>query len=56
MKSWVRECGRPVGTEGGIWTPEQLRAALDTGVLAAVGGDRHGTRQERDNQAVCSRN
>ena len=38
MKKLVRECGRPVIAEGGIWTPEQLKAALDTGVLAAVVG------------------
>lgn len=30
--------GRPVIAEGGMWTPEQLKAALDTGVLAAVAG------------------
>ena len=34
----VDACGRPVIAEGGMWTPEQLKAALDTGVLAAVAG------------------
>ena len=34
----VDACSRPVIAEGGMWTPEQLKAALDTGVLAAVAG------------------
>lgn len=38
MRRLVDNCGKPVIAEGGIWTPEQLRAALDTGVLAAVVG------------------
>ena len=38
MKSLVETCGKPVIAEGGIWSPEQLKAALDTGVLAAVVG------------------
>lgn len=38
MKKLVDTCGKPVIAEGGIWTPEQLKAALDTGVLAAVVG------------------
>lgn len=38
MKRLVEDCGKPVIAEGGIWTPEQLKAALDTGVLAAVVG------------------
>lgn len=33
-----RDCGKPVIAEGGIWTPEQLKAALDAGVWAAVIG------------------
>lgn len=33
-----RDCGKPVIAEGGIWTPEQLKAALDSGVWAAVIG------------------
>ena len=28
----------PLIAEGGIWTPEQLREALDTGAAAAVVG------------------
>ena len=38
MKKLVENSGKPVIAEGGIWTPEQLRGALDTGVLAAVVG------------------
>lgn len=38
MRRLVQDCGKPVIAEGGIWTPEQLKAALDTGVLAAVVG------------------
>lgn len=38
MKRLVEDCKKPVIAEGGIWTPEQLKAALDTGVLAAVVG------------------
>lgn len=38
MRHLVETCGKPVIAEGGIWTPEQLRGALDTGVLAAVVG------------------
>lgn len=38
MRKLVEESGKPVIAEGGIWTPEQLKAALDTGVLAAVVG------------------
>lgn len=33
-----RDCGKPVIAEGGIWTPDQLKAALDAGVWAAVIG------------------
>lgn len=33
-----RDCGKPVIAEGGIWLPEQLKAALDSGVWAAVIG------------------
>lgn len=32
------ECGKPVIAEGGIWLPDQLKAALDAGVWAAVIG------------------
>lgn len=38
MKSLVADTKKPVIAEGGIWTPEQLKAALGTGVLAAVVG------------------
>lgn len=38
MKRLVKDCGKPVIAEGGIWLPEQLKAALDAGVLAAVIG------------------
>ena len=38
MKRLAETCGKPVIAEGGIWTPQQLKAALDTGVLAAVVG------------------
>lgn len=38
MGRLARECGKPVIAEGGIWLPDQLRAALDAGVWAAVIG------------------
>ena len=38
MGRLARECGKPVIAEGGIWLPEQLKAALDAGVWAAVIG------------------
>ena len=38
MKTLAEECGRPVIAEGGIWCPEDLGRALDTGVFAAVVG------------------
>ncbi len=38
MKRLVRDTGKPVIAEGGIWTPEQLKEAMSTGVLAAVVG------------------
>lgn len=34
----AKECGKPVIAEGGIWLPDQLKAALDSGVWAAVIG------------------
>ena len=34
----ARECGKPVIAEGGIWLPDQLKAALDAVALAAVIG------------------
>ena len=38
MGRLARECGKPVVAEGGIWTPEQLKAALDSGVWTSVIG------------------
>lgn len=38
MSRYVNELDCPVIAEGGIWTPEQLKAAFDTGVHAAVVG------------------
>lgn len=38
MKRLSEDCGKPVIAEGGIWTPDQLKAALDAGVWAAVIG------------------
>lgn len=38
MKRYVDTLNMPVIAEGGIWTPEQLKAALDLGVWCAVVG------------------
>lgn len=38
MKRYVNELDTPVIAEGGIWVPEQLKEAIDIGVLAAVVG------------------
>ena len=38
MAQLVKNSGKPVIAEGGIWSPEQLRLALTTGVHAAVVG------------------
>lgn len=38
MKELLRTIKIPVIAEGGIWTPEQLKEAIDTGVHAAVVG------------------
>lgn len=38
MQRYVKSLSTPVIAEGGIWTPEQLRQAVDLGVLAAVVG------------------
>lgn len=38
MERYVNELDCPVIAEGGIWTPEQLKTALDIGVHAAVVG------------------
>lgn len=34
----VSQCGKPVVAEGGIWSPEALKSAMDCGVHAAVVG------------------
>ncbi|MDE5984451.1 MAG: N-acetylmannosamine-6-phosphate 2-epimerase [Eubacterium sp.] len=38
MERYVHELNAPVIAEGGIWVPEQLKQAIDTGVHAAVVG------------------
>ena len=38
MERYVKELDCPVIAEGGIWTPEQLKTAIDLGVHAAVVG------------------
>lgn len=38
MEKYVKELNAPVIAEGGIWVPEQLKQAIDTGVHAAVVG------------------
>lgn len=38
LKKLVKELDMPVIAEGGIWSPEQLRKAMDCGVHAAVVG------------------
>lgn len=38
MKKYVETLGLPIIAEGGIWTPDQLKAALDLGVWTAVVG------------------
>jgi len=38
MKRYVDTLNMPIIAEGGIWTPEQLKAALDLGVWCAVVG------------------
>ena len=38
MRKLVRDSGKPVIAEGGIWSPEQLKMAFETGVFAAVVG------------------
>lgn len=38
MRSLVKDCGKPVIAEGGIWSPQELKMALETGVFAAVLG------------------
>ena len=38
MTRLVQESGKMVIAEGGIWSPKELKEALDTGVFAAVVG------------------
>lgn len=38
MKRLANDCKKPIIAEGGIWLPEQLKAALEAGVWAAVIG------------------
>lgn len=38
MKTLVEKSKKPVIAEGGIWSPEELKQALETGVHAAVVG------------------
>ena len=38
MRSLVKDCGKPVIAEGGMWSPQELKMALETGVFAAVVG------------------
>ncbi|XCP86429.1 N-acetylmannosamine-6-phosphate 2-epimerase [Roseburia hominis] len=38
IRQLVKKTGKPVIAEGGIWTPDQLKEAMDAGVLAAVVG------------------
>ena len=38
MERLSRDCKKPVVAEGGIWTPDELKRALDSGVWTAVIG------------------
>lgn len=38
IKALVRDCGKPVIGEGGIWSPEELREVLNCGAFTAVVG------------------
>lgn len=38
IRQLVEKTGKPVIAEGGIWTPEQLKSVIGTGVIAAVVG------------------
>lgn len=38
MERYVNELDRPVIAEGGIWVPDELKKAIDTGVHCAVVG------------------
>lgn len=38
IETLVKNCGKPVVAEGNIWSPQELRRAIDLGVLTAVVG------------------
>ena len=38
VQALVKDCGKPVIGEGGIWSPEQLKTVMDCGVFTAVVG------------------
>lgn len=38
IETLVKECGKPVIAEGGIWCPEDLKKAIDLGAFSAVVG------------------
>ncbi len=38
VQALVKDCGKPVIGEGGIWSPEQLKRVMDCGVFTAVVG------------------
>lgn len=38
IETLVKECGKPVVAEGNLCTPDQLRRAMDLGILTAVVG------------------
>lgn len=38
IEQLVKTCGKSVVAEGNLWTPEQLRRAMDLGILTAVVG------------------
>ncbi|NCB64154.1 MAG: N-acetylmannosamine-6-phosphate 2-epimerase [Clostridia bacterium] len=38
IEALVKNCGKPVVAEGNLWTPDQLRRAMDLGILTAVVG------------------
>lgn len=38
IETLVKSCGKPVVAEGNIWSPQELRRAIDLGVLTAVVG------------------
>ena len=38
IQALVRDCGKPVIGEGGIWSPEELKKVIDCGAFTAVVG------------------